>query len=146
MENLDLTDDDVIMHFERAFLITVVLLGVCMIWCFVMGKEGSTPQPRTYVYEGDTVATEDDCREIRRREEGSKATKTKDSTKSRKRAVCPTPAQVPNEICLAQGSDEDQENVSLRDLSRDESIPSVMVAIPEADEGSRLENKDDTVV
>ena len=140
MDNPDLRDDDVIMQFERAFLITVLLFGVFLLWCCVMGKEGSAPQPRTYVYEGDTVATEDDCQEIRQQEEGSKAATTKGRS-SKNGGVGSTPTQVPNDICLAQGSDDSQEENSIRDVSCDESSSSVMVAISEADEGSDVESQ-----
>ena len=145
----DLGDDHLIMNFEKAFLITILLFGVFMLWFFVVVQE-STPQPRTWVYEGDTVATEDDCREQSIREEGRKAeNKTTTSDKSKKRRAVGPISQVPNEIRLSHSSDEAPNVTNLRrDISLGaDSIQSEMISVSKAEEEqSETENSEDSAV
>ncbi len=148
----DLGDDHLIMNFERAFLITIFLFGVFMLWFFVvvMGNKESTPQPRTWIYEGDTVATEDDCREQSIREEVRKAeNKTTPRDKSKKKRAVGPISQVPNEICLSHGIDDTPNVTSLRrDISLGaDSIQSVMISVSEGEEEqSETENSKDSPV
>jgi len=92
---------------EQTLLIAIPLLGIIAIrYCIV--KSEASPQPRTWVYDGDTVATADD----RRGSEIEECTDRRERPPTPVKTVpVPSPSDscrriVPDEIAVVLGSDD----------------------------------------
>jgi hypothetical protein len=100
---------------EQTLLIAIPLLGIIAIWYCIVKSEAS-PQPRIWVYDGDTVATADDRRGSEREEGTDRRERPPTPVKTVPVPTTPDSRRriVPEKIAVVLGSEDHDDSHELQ--------------------------------